>query len=114
MNKENMLKWVEDLETTIDPQAQRVLTNESGDCCLGRLCKVAIADGVLVETKVGGYEGRVYYDGTSSFPPPSVEDWVGISAVAADDGLLVYSTMNDARNATFKEIAAQIRKDYDL
>ncbi len=113
MNRENLEKWLVDLETTEEPQTKYVMTLKSewltqpaGDCCLGRLCKVAIADGVPVTCESAS--PVVYYDNERATPPPAVLAWADVTPQFAH----ICSGKNDSAGLTFKEIAAWIRKEY--
>lgn len=118
-NKENLRLWVEDLESGQHEQAElfmaKIQDEKTSYCCLGRLCEVAIANGVPLERTIRyfhlGYNHDMhYYDGHGgSIVPRRVGDWTGISP----DKLAHYATLND-KGCTFSEIAQQIRTDYDL
>ncbi len=107
MNRENLEKWLVDLETTEEPQTRGGLTNRQGDCCLGRLCKVAIRDDVPVQTSSD--EGEIFYDGRMGTPPPLVQQWLGNPRPIF---FMQCTEWNDEQNLSFREIAAQIRKEY--
>ncbi len=114
MNREKLEKWLVDLETTEEPQTREVLTRvvedyglPAGDCCLGRLCKVAIADGVAIQTTYA--YGAVDYAGYTAQVPNRVCDWLEHS----DDAFFEECALrNDNDMHSFKEIAAWIRKEY--
>lgn len=112
MNKENMEKWLADLETTDEPQSCGLLTRPTGDCCLGRLCKVALADGVPIDVEEiprGPYEEpHTQYDHSHATPPESVLNWAGIPPAS---GLIDECiTWNDTLSLSFSEIAKNIRE----
>ncbi len=114
MNRENLEKWLVDLETTEEPQTRGVLTNRQGDCCLGRLCKVAIADGLNVN-RGEDHHGNVHYDYACNTPPESVVNWLlGEHLIDGRDASLtdICTQKNDAAGLSFKEIAAWVREQY--
>lgn len=115
MNQTNFEKWLHDLETTTEPQAQTALTTVgAGDCCLGRMCKLAIADGVQVSVKTSYSANYLSYDGETSVPPRAVQEWLGIKYEAEPDDLYEFGIqLNDFDNLSFKEIATAMREKFD-
>jgi hypothetical protein len=118
MNREHVELWLHDLETTIDPQIRSGHMTEpaNGDCCLGRLCKVAIADGVELDIEVRGAASVparrwLNYDGAAGTPPIKVRQWLGVSPRYDDVFIWRCVNWNDNAELTFKEIAAEIRKE---
>jgi hypothetical protein len=112
MREDIARRWIADLESG-PPQVKGVLTNEKGDCCLGRLCKLALQDGVRMSLRqVGEPEGTVTeYDGEYQLLPYAVQDWAG---TATADGVAdgkVMTTLND-KGASFAELAKFIRKHW--
>ncbi len=123
MNLDKLRLWVDDLRTTKDPQVQGALSTLHGDCCLGRLCKVAIADGLEVDVvarqKHGGLTRIVVgssYDGEAKMPPPSVRKWLyGYDPTRThDDELVRLSLLNDSGKRTFAEIGDYLATTYGL
>ncbi len=113
MNLDKLRLWVDDLRTTKDPQTQGCLTRDDsarkGDCCLGRLCKVAIADGLPVRVRVGR-DGRLFYDGANGAPPRSVLEWLG----APELEYVQLAEMNDNDCLSFAEIGDYLATTYGL
>jgi hypothetical protein len=117
MIRENLEKWVGDMETTEDPQAQQALTVVGvGDCCLGRLCKVAIANDVSIMTEVNDDMPDmlvIAYNGKELFPPVVVSRWLGFEDdYKAEKFYNWCARFNDTLGLSFKEIGAAVRKAY--
>lgn len=113
--KERLLRWVKALESGRYKQGRFMLKSADNEyCCLGVACNVAKQDLKLRwETKLyRGSLGIIGKDVTykTAALPPRVRKWLGIST-AFEEKLM---TMNDSHNLTFKEIAAVIRKKYNL
>lgn len=64
INVPNMLKWIEELETTTAPQTTRQLRTSYGDCCLGIACAVLGIHGNFVESQ-GIYQ---FNEATANLP----------------------------------------------
>lgn len=138
MNKEIAEKWALALESGKYTQTEGMLKNKNGHCCLGVLCELALESGVplkevplsedaeeleatgIFPEQFGLTTNDIFtFDGRSEVPPKSVIEWAGLNS---DCGLFDYkniahaikalSVMND-RGASFKEIAALIRKHVD-
>lgn len=85
-NKDSIEKWIEALRSGEYRQGKgylnRYKNGESLFCCLGVACEVAMKNGVVVDTKkeMGGgeIEAVVWYDGTSTTLPLSVQNWLGL------------------------------------
>lgn len=124
VNRENLLAWVQDIESGKHRQANGVLrcgVENPQYCCLGRLCEVAMENDVSIRrvpdrTHIGrfGYTGHADSNTataqTSRVPYP-VTEWLGGQLRYGD--LSKYAVMND-NGQTFLEIAAAIREDFDL
>lgn len=117
MNRENLLAWVQDLETTDAGQMQGSLANADRTqfCCLGRLCEIAgITHQVSHTDADDGY--TMYGDGedaSGGYLPPEAFEWLGTTEFSAEFNQYRYSDLNDD-GATFPEIAAEIRQDFSL
>jgi hypothetical protein len=104
-----------------DPKTRKVVDH---DCCLGRGCKVAIANGLEgVEAVRSGHANGVDYVYTlvdnddlphtlheGAVLPPPVQDWFGFSTVSVrlktpDDKWYDAVVLNDECNWTFEQIA---------
>lgn len=128
MNVPNLLKWIEELETTTQPQVRNALHTDKGFCCLGIACQVAIANGVKVrvETLPGDFQDNheegthTQYDGHSEELPYAIGDWLGLEdhdepKVWPRDGAerAEYAFIaNDTLGQSFAEIAAGLRRYY--
>lgn len=120
INAKNLLKWIEDLETTDEPQGAGMLCSDGAFCCLGRLCEVAVADGVpvVVTDDIMLKTPRRWYSGEIAFAPNIVTEWLGVCS-SGSIGILTESHgtrdpvgANDHLGLTFREIAAGLRKYY--
>src|SRR5690606_12608666 len=96
-------------------------------CCLGRLCKLAVENGVIPEPKIqpsasGGYTVLVYGEGADANDmtlPAAVMKWAGLhdhDPILDDDGDVAVraSEFNDCYGKTFREIAGLIRDRFGL
>ena len=127
MNRENMLTWIEALESGEYPQTQRVLHDGKGFCCLGVLCDIN-----NVEWKRDSLGNFFYLDTKEhgGLPGPTIMSWLDIdlqelripvSSLTHEQwqrlGLLGESprasvaNMND-QGFSFAEIAAILRKEF--
>lgn len=117
LNPRNLLLWITDLETTNVKQGKNWLQQDGAYCCLGRLCEVAISQGVQVRVTV--HDGRSVYDGEDDEPPEAVGAWLGIDG----DGLIVDTLSryfgpatpteaNDKLDMSFRDIAKGLRSHY--
>lgn len=129
VNRAALLEWVEELETTDKPQTKGWLNVPGrGFCCLGVMCEL-FAPRLNLVTQVesipdSGVERAVRYrradeTGGSSLLPDSVANYIGTafgwSVPVTYEGVerdVIY--LNDALGLSFKEIAAVVRKEYDL
>lgn len=105
MNPEVKTLWLEALRSGDYKQATGALNRMGvGQCCLGILCEVAVAQGfpLLVEA-VEPYNGeqRVMYNQELGLLPPEVRAWAGVDSCAS--GRLI--EMNDDLKKNFSEIA---------
>lgn len=122
MNSDVKAKWIAALRSGEYAQAQGILrSTDDTFCCLGVLCEVAVAEGVLppAEKSRSGY----WRYGSSTCNPPRLmaRDWAGFSDEEMFDvrgpnehhgdepsyGAAVESLMhlNDVRGMSFDEIA---------
>jgi len=127
--------WIEDLRNPANKQGCGRLTKLDEldvryDCCLGRLCQLAIDSGVNVTVKtceVSGLNRKYYvYDNTASTLPEIVVGWAGLNdydpAITVSDitseeirekikkklsqrSVVRLSRLNDDVELTFSEIA---------
>lgn len=112
MRKDIAQKWVDDLRSGEHEQTRGVLhaveDGEHSYCCLGRLCEIAITNGVELKTQGNG--AFVKYEGQAYLPPAEVYRWSGLDADEANS----YAHMNDQDAASFKAIANAIEIRYNL
>lgn len=82
MNVDIARRWVAALRSGEYRQGRNQLTRLTFDgdldCCLGVLCKIAVADGVIDPKQVEALEGEVEYAGQAAVLPRVVMDWVGL------------------------------------
>lgn len=121
MNEDVKALWVTALLSDEYKQGRKRLTGiKDGvetNCCLGVLCKVAIAQGldIGVRTMVYGDEQFIDYDSEGSVTPKSVMDWAGMTEgnpVVDDEkyGRNSLAEFNDD-GKTFVEIAEIIERN---
>lgn len=130
-NKPALLAWVERLESEVDQQGLGALCSRYEDgteklCCLGVVTKMN-AEALGLEESVGlrlldedGKEGnQVHWNGEQAILPFAVRRFLGVE----DTNFMVtdpstgyrspIASLND-RGATFQELAAMIRAEFDL
>jgi hypothetical protein len=124
MNPEIRARWVAALRSGEIPQASGILRDGDARCCLGVLCDLAVADGVIPEAAWESREGIWLYGRESQTLPASVSQWAGIEGtfehnpvvfVEDDDAPGVPVTVNERSLAelndggwTFPQIAGAI------
>ena len=128
-NKERMLLWAKALLSGEFKQGKQVLVQidpqgQEFHCCLGVVCKVAIANGLSlrVEYEGGDRGGKVIAFGgakNNAVLPQEVMDWLDIdepnpSLRIEDRGWVAASGLNDAYDYDFEAIAKAIIRTYDL
>lgn len=121
MNQEIKALWVADLRKNGDLQgmgALRTLPQMDGSskfCCLGRLCELAVAAGVIPEP-VPSLTCMSYgtEDASTMYLPDSVKRWaetgLGSGSVTIDGVLQSLSVHND-KGKTFEQIADAIERE---
>lgn len=116
MNAANLLKWIEELETTEAEQGQIYLQKDGAFCCLGILCEVAIANGVPLAVEAdNGEEGVMDYDLNACLLPAKAASWVdatGFDVKLEDGSYEDVIEANDGLRLSFAEIAAGLRRRY--
>jgi hypothetical protein len=81
MNPEIRARWTAALRSGEIRQATEILNDGEGRCCLGVLCDLAVADGVIEPAVYDEVEQSwVYLDGEAQILPPVVASWAGIVA----------------------------------
>lgn len=124
MNPEIAEKWAADLEANADKQGRHCLHYKKDGkdlfCCLGRLCELAIADGVQVKVSVSESFERPHFSyGNNKLQlPHEVKQWAGMkdndakAALTKKSDKVWLSKLNDD-GVTFPEIAKLIREQSD-
>lgn len=84
MNAEIKARWVAWLRANVDKQGYGALRNPDDKfCCLGGLCELAVADGIITHGVLGvhhWYGEPLPGQRTSSHLPQLVQDWAGLSS----------------------------------
>lgn len=120
-DRERIALWVAALRDPEAKQARKVLTRADGggDCCLGIACKVAIANGLQLETGIGAMMIEDYATdvvvygfphGEKAFLPTEVQEWFGFDSHNPcigyhDEGQVTGTLANDIFGLTLPEIA---------
>lgn len=84
MKEQVKKKWVKALRSGKFSQTQGTLKDESGYCCLGVLCELAVQEGVI---KAGRADATGYYTygrNSQDLLPPTVQRWAGIKSENPD------------------------------
>ena len=112
MNPDVKTKWVAALRSGEFEQGRNRLNDGGNFCCLGVLCELAVAEGVIVKEPrhlASGQETAVVlYDGRSTQPSVKVMDWAGLTQADPEVGRTTLMGMNDEAMAPFTEIADAI------
>lgn len=118
--KDNILKWVRDLETTAEPQTKSSLHRledsefgKAGYCCLGRACVVMGIKEIVPSNASMDKEGLFFFPG---YEDPEVgypqHEWFletfGISRKEMNE----LADLNDDSDYSFAQIAAFLRQRY--
>lgn len=114
-------QWVAALRSGQFKQGTHVLHNPNKNeyCCLGVLCELGVAAGVVSYTEVGislMSEGipAMYYDGEAEFLPTSVCLWAGLPSTPAIHEWAAIPRplpdLNDVTKLSFDEIADLIER----
>lgn len=126
MNQEIKKQWLADLRDGTRTQGHGYLRDEDGrQCCLDVLCEQAVRAGiigppVLVNnggTRIYQYEDK-YGNHDIHYLPSVVAEWAGLTnrncsmetnpVVMTEEGKTHLADLNDAKYATFEEIAYAI------
>lgn len=137
MNEDIKERWLEALRSGVLPdgteveQTTRYLRVDDDDvvrsCCLGVLCEIAVADGVVTRENGGDVVGYTStsdrYDHSSTVLPVAVIKWAGlnydeenkfnskeveVNAIGKENNLL--TALNDNEGYTFEQIADVIEE----
>lgn len=117
VNKENLLLWVQALESGQFRQGRERLKRAGLGayeyCCLGVACELAMANGApVLETFI---DDTIRFNDEIGYLPEAVQDWLGIpDEDPALDGHVSAAQANDGRGMSFIEIAALVREFYGL
>jgi len=114
MKPESAKRWVEALRSGKYKQGKRALATECDGsvrhCCLGVLCELAVADGVIAPPTLNS--GRRVYDTEEAYLPPAVRVWCGVQSRTA----IIYgkslAELNDS-GITFGEISDAIEQNME-
>lgn len=121
MNPNARRAWVAALRSGRYEQGVGTLTRLDPDggptthCCLGVLCELARADGVIADVR--DHDGYRVYDDELNYLPPSVRDWAGLArcpTVRVDHREVLLATLNDGtddwRRRDFAQLADLIEE----
>jgi hypothetical protein len=103
-------RWIEELRSGKYRQGNGLLNDGEGNyCCLGVLCELAVADGVIEEASEHLGQRGLSYDGSNALTPPSVQEWAALRFRTpvvrwGDEYDVAVTTLND-EGVTFAEIA---------
>lgn len=109
MNKDNMLKWIEELETTTKEQGKGRLNSEGKFCCVGVACELF----KLQKTPYSSRDINSYgVIGSTSVAPLELLEILDVTEDQIKNDWNLYRK-NDGEGYTFKEIAAYLRTQLD-
>ena len=113
MNTDIKKRWIDALNSGDYKQGQHGLNIGDEFCCLGVLCDLAAADGVVTvvyEPQFRYVRSYQSFDGETKYLPPAVQSWAGLDnrnpAVAVDHDRSLASLNDDGY--TFEAIALVI------
>jgi len=131
MNTKIKKEWIEALTSGEFDQTTGHLKSRSGHCCLGVLCEVAKAHGVVVDRKQPASYGskKEFYDPALVNPrsdissgalPDAVQEWSGLNNANPDTDILLdgsqypqnLAQLNDSGYYTFADIAKVIERNF--
>lgn len=117
MNQRIKEMWVKDLRENGDKQGYSSLTRLTSegekDCCLGRLCKLAIKDGVQLNVITDKFfKGVIKYAESSSILPIRVQEWAELNSGNPKISNGEYLAQLNDEGKTFAEIADIIEKEF--
>lgn len=126
MNPKIKAQWLEDLRDGTRTQGHGYLRDEDGkQCCLDVLCEQAVRAGIINEPVLVSNGGNYTYQYEDHYGnhdihylPTVVAEWAGLTdrevglatnpTVKVDGESVLLADLNDARFATFEEIADAI------
>lgn len=110
----NQQKWVDALRSGEYNQTTGTLQDDYGYCCLGVACKVALDNGVNVNTD----EDNGNISGDELSDQKDVKSWLGLydnqGRFETTPKQLYLTTLNDIEGLDFNEIADYIEKYSDI
>jgi hypothetical protein len=122
MNEDVKEKWIAALRSGEYPQTSGVLRDQTGYCCLGVLCEIAVKEGVASAWEPSPDNAWSFAYGKQderdkSFLPPSVQRWAGVDLPSPEVPVQIFddevgislSALND-RGTSFEEIADLIEE----
>lgn len=115
MKQDIAILWADALESGNYIQGKNALNQNNSFCCLGVLADIASDLGIVSKGDDGC--GRTTYDNEIFALTEIVKEWAGINSVSGDVFTADHNSlinMNDGEGCTFNEIAAVIRKDYEI
>lgn len=124
VNKANILRWVEALESGEYQQGVGYLHDHQDNlfCCLGVACDLAYRDGAVTkytsedEVSQPSYVTRYGKSELATVLPDEVVEWLGLSCqnpeVDTDDSRVELTHLNDGWGLSFQQIAEYIRREY--
>jgi|SRR5690606_2418711 len=110
--------WIQALRSGKYTQGRDFLKKRDSDnnaqyCCLGVLCELALAVGVVESTNWYEFDNTTcYYKDSegysdSHWPTPKVRNWAGLTLTQITE----LGSMNDSRRMTFEQIAEYIEEN---
>ena len=117
MNAAVKEKWLAALESGDYPQGKFALKEAQNGvvsyCCLGVLCEVAVAEGVISEAAPREDSPTYIFNGSTAYLPTKVMEWAGLTSHAGDleEENVCLTRLND-NGVPFAEIAEVIREKF--
>src|SRR6267378_4900821 len=110
MKKSIAMKWIKILRNGEFKQIKGALENESGNCCLGVLCNMALIEGICDFTRIN-VETINAFDNAWVTLPCSVMKWAEIKTTDASFNFESLADIND-QGKSFSQIADIIEKHW--
>lgn len=116
MNQEIKKLWIEDLRANGDKQGKQWLQQDGKFCCLGRLCELAVREGVIKSPGISKFDISFYDDNLTNLSL-KVQEWSGItdSEALLNQPIGIHRCLielNDKANYTFAQIADVIEEQF--